>query len=80
MALWENKGLYIQAEFRFSNFQEALKFVNKVGTIAEIQGHHPDIKLYKYNQVSIRSTTHSAGNTVTDLDWRLAESIDKVNS
>ena len=30
-------------DFKFENFEESQKFVNKVGNLAEEQGHHPDI-------------------------------------
>ena len=33
----------IEKTFRFGNFQEALAFVQKVGELAEAEGHHPDI-------------------------------------
>lgn len=40
----------IKHEFKFKDFAEALEFVNKVGKIAEQEGHHPDIYIY-YNKV-----------------------------
>ena len=33
----------IQRNFKFKNFVEALAFVNRVGELAEQEGHHPDI-------------------------------------
>lgn len=33
----------IERTYKFKNFSEALAFVNRVGDIAEAQGHHPDI-------------------------------------
>ena len=33
----------IERTFRFENFREALSFVQKVGELAEAEGHHPDI-------------------------------------
>jgi 4a-hydroxytetrahydrobiopterin dehydratase len=38
-------GHHITREFKFSDFRKALDFVNKVGALAEDQGHHPDIFL-----------------------------------
>lgn len=38
-------GKAIKRRFKFKNFVQALAFVNKVGLIAEAQGHHPDILL-----------------------------------
>ena len=39
----ENGFTRIKRKFTFGNFAEALEFVNKVGALAEAQGHHPDI-------------------------------------
>jgi 4a-hydroxytetrahydrobiopterin dehydratase len=50
-------GLY--RYYKLKNFAEALKFVNQVAEIAEKQGHHPDIHLINYNQVSLWLTTHA---------------------
>ena len=38
-------GLSISRQFKFKNFVEALAFVDRVGEIAEAEGHHPDIEL-----------------------------------
>lgn len=76
MSIWENNGNYLEAHFKFNSFQEALKFVNKVGQIAEIQNHHPDINMHDYNEVAIKTTTHDRGYRVTEKDTRLANAID----
>jgi len=36
-------GRGIGRSFRFKSFKEALDFVAKLGALAEIEGHHPDI-------------------------------------
>ncbi|HYY96520.1 MAG TPA: 4a-hydroxytetrahydrobiopterin dehydratase, partial [Pyrinomonadaceae bacterium] len=36
---------HLLKDFKFSNFADALSFVNRVGQIAEREGHHPDIAL-----------------------------------
>jgi 4a-hydroxytetrahydrobiopterin dehydratase len=33
----------IEGTFRFRDFRKALTFVQKVGEVAETEGHHPDI-------------------------------------
>jgi 4a-hydroxytetrahydrobiopterin dehydratase len=55
---WELRegGHRIERTFRFSNFQEALKFVRNVGELAEIEGHHPDISFgWGYATISLRT-------------------------
>ena len=39
----EDGGRRIERSFTFKNFKEALDFVAKVGNLAELEGHHPDI-------------------------------------
>ncbi len=36
-------GCRVERSFSFKSFKEALDFVAKVGSLAEIEGHHPDI-------------------------------------
>ena len=45
--------------FQFKDFKEALVFVNKVGELAEQEGHHPDIHLINYKNVEIDLFTHA---------------------
>ena len=56
--LEEVKGhLQILKEFRFKDFKEALDFVNKVGAIAQEQGHHPNLHII-YSKVKVVLYTH----------------------
>ena len=63
--------------FEFDNFKEALKFVNKVGEIAESANHHPDIHIFDYKKVSIELTTHDADG-ITEKDFEVAAEIESV--
>jgi len=57
----------ISREFEFEDFVGALDFVNKVGDIAEMEGHHPDIFLHDYKKVLVTLSTHSIdGLSVND--------------
>jgi 4a-hydroxytetrahydrobiopterin dehydratase len=60
----------LQREFRFKDFAEALAFVNRVGELAEREGHHPDIEIH-WNEVTLRWWTHVA-DAVTERDHQLA--------
>ena len=51
--------------------------MTKVAFIAEKMDHHPEWSNV-YNKVSIQLCTHSAGNTVTELDRELAKAIDDL--
>jgi 4a-hydroxytetrahydrobiopterin dehydratase len=67
---------HITRSFKFPNFQEALKFVNRVGELAEEQGHHPDIFL-AWGKVEITTWTHKI-NGLTESDFILAAKIDEL--
>jgi len=60
----------LQREFRFKDFVAALAFVNRVGELAEREGHHPDIEIH-WNEVTLRWWTHVA-DAVTERDHELA--------
>lgn len=66
----------IRKDWTFSDFSEALKFINKVGQIAEKHDHHPEL-FNVYNRVSLRFNTHSA-NGITSKDFDIARDIDSA--
>src|SRR6266849_996560 len=67
---------HITKTFTFPNFREALKFVDRVGELAEEQGHHPDIFL-AWGKVEITTWTHKI-NGLTESDFILAAKIDQL--
>ncbi len=62
--------------FTFPDFKTALDFVNKVGALAEEQGHHPDIVL-KWGKVEVTMWTHKIDG-LTESDFIMAAKIDKL--
>ena len=69
-------GHHLTRNFPFKNFVQALAFVNKVGALAEEQGHHPDI-LLAWGKAEITTWTHKI-NGLTESDFILAAKIDKL--
>ena len=67
---------WISKELKFKNFAEALAFTNKVGDIAESEGHHPDLQI-SWGKVVVELTTHAIKG-LTDNDFILAAKIDKI--
>jgi 4a-hydroxytetrahydrobiopterin dehydratase len=65
-------------EFEFADFAGAIAFVNRVATVAEEQGHHPDILVHGWNKVRLTLSTHSAGGAVTENDHALADAIENA--
>ena len=71
---WTKKGSLITRTYEFADFTEALKFVNKVGELAEQAQHHPDIDI-RWNKVTLALSTHDEGG-LTPKDFDLAKKID----
>ena len=69
---------FLEKNFKFTNFIESQKFVNEVGKIAEIEGHHPDI-LYGWGYAKISITTHAIEG-LSENDFILAAKIDKISN
>jgi 4a-hydroxytetrahydrobiopterin dehydratase len=69
-------GKKLERQFKFPDFRKALQFTNRVGEIAEKQGHHPDIFL-TYGEVRLQIWTHKI-NGLTESDFILAAKIDEL--
>lgn len=67
----------LQREFRFPDFKQALEFVNRVGAIAEEQGHHPDI-LLAWGKVEVTMWTHTVDG-LTESDFIIAAKIERLS-
>ncbi len=67
---WTEVDGALEREFRFADFAAAMAFVNRVAELAESEDHHPDIDV-RWNRVTLRWSTHSAGG-ITDRDRDLA--------
>jgi 4a-hydroxytetrahydrobiopterin dehydratase len=68
-------GKRLEKEYKFPNFVDALAFVNRVGEVAEQQGHHPDLEL-GWGRVKITLWTHSIGG-LSEADFVLAAKADQ---
>ncbi|HEX6503941.1 MAG TPA: 4a-hydroxytetrahydrobiopterin dehydratase [Terriglobales bacterium] len=67
---------HLTREFKFPDFRTALTFVNRVGELAEEQGHHPDI-LLAWGRVEVTLWTHKIDG-LTESDFIMAAKIDKL--
>ena len=70
------KEHHVEREYTFPDFKGALAFTNKVGAIAEEQGHHPDIFL-AWGKVGVKIWTHKIDG-LTESDFILAAKIDEA--
>ena len=66
---------HLRKLFEFKNFREALELVNRVGVLAEEQGHHPDIS-FGWGRAEITIWTHKIDG-LTESDFILAAKIDR---
>ena len=73
----DQKTYYLIKEFKFDNFLKSIQFVNKVGDIAETEGHHPDI-WFGWGYAKIKIFTHAISR-LHESDFVLAAKIDKLS-
>ena len=76
MADWTTSDGALERQFTFTDFVEAMVFVNRVAEIAEEAGHHPDIAI-SWNKVTLRLWDHHTA-TITDKDRSLAAQFDAL--
>lgn len=69
---------HLERRFRFKNFREALDFTNRVGELAEEEGHHPDIGL-GWGRVDLKIWTHKIDG-LTESDFILAAKVDRLSA
>jgi 4a-hydroxytetrahydrobiopterin dehydratase len=75
----EREGIErLERVFRFSNFAEALDFTNRVGALAEEEGHHPAI-LTEWGRVTVGLWTHKIRGLHRN-DFIMAAKIDSLNT
>ena len=75
--MWKEENNQLVREFEFRNFIDAFAFMTRVAILAEKYNHHPEWTNV-YNRLTIRLSTHDAGDVVTDKDRKLAEAIDAL--
>ncbi len=67
---------HLSKAYAFPDFVTALAFVNRIGELAEQQGHHPDIQL-TWGKVGIEIWTHKIDG-LTESDFIMAAKIDEL--
>ena len=76
-ALLTINGIHnLEKRFKFKDFVEAMKFVNKVAVLAEKEGHHPDI-IINWNKVKLQLSTHAIKG-LSENDFIITAKIDKL--
>ena len=77
--MWKEQNNTLYKKFEFKDFSETFAFMTRVAIEAEKMNHHP-LWTNVYNKLEIWLTTHDAGDTVTEKDYKLAKKIDKLTA
>ncbi|MFI8688290.1 4a-hydroxytetrahydrobiopterin dehydratase [Rossellomorea sp. NPDC077527] len=74
---WELKdGKWIERRYRFKDYLEGIRFVNKLAERSEEVNHHPFITI-QYKLIIVELTSwHEKG--LTDVDFDLADEFDCI--
>jgi len=75
--MWSETNNKLERTFEFKDFKESIAFIQLVAFAAEKMDHHPEI-YNLYNKVELKLCTHSAGDTITAKDKKLAAEIDLI--
>lgn len=67
---------HLERSFAFPNFKSSLVFVDRIGAVAEEEGHHPDI-CFGWGKAAVTIYTHKI-NGLTESDFVLAAKIDQL--
>ena len=70
------EGKRLERKYKFKDFKAALDFTNRLGELAEQEGHHPDLGL-GWGYVNVQLWTHSAGG-LTESDFIMAAKVDRI--
>ena len=76
LAGWELKGDAITKRYKFKEFMDGIRFINRIAEFAEKMDHHPDITI-NYTRITFSCSTHDQGG-ITEKDFKLAEEIEKA--
>ena len=72
----KKKIYFLEKKFTFKDFNNSQNFINKVGEISKVEGHHPDIS-FGWGYANIIITTHAIEG-LSENDFILAAKIDQM--
>jgi len=75
--MWSEQDNALVAQLEFDSFEKAMDFMQQAARVITQHNHHPEWSNV-YNKISIKLTTHNAGNKITDKDRKLAEELEKI--
>lgn len=75
--LLESDPPVIERTLELTDFRDALKWTNRIGMLAEEEGHHPNLHIESWNRLRIVLYTHAIGG-LHDNDFVVAKKIDEL--
>jgi 4a-hydroxytetrahydrobiopterin dehydratase len=72
---WTRVGQRIERQLSFTNYDQAMAFLNRIAEIAKREDHHPDMGIHDYRKVKLSLTTHAIKG-LSDNDFIVAAKID----
>ncbi len=67
----------IEKRWVLKDFLTCVDLINRIGEIAEGEGHHPDLHLTDYRNLRVQLSTHAIGG-LSENDFILAAKIDAL--
>ncbi|MEV7611701.1 4a-hydroxytetrahydrobiopterin dehydratase [Streptomyces sp. NPDC089799] len=74
---WAFEDDHILRTYRLGGHMEASALVAHIAAVQQELNHHSDLTL-GYNTVRLSVNTHSAGDTVTETDFELAQRVEDI--
>lgn len=75
--MWKEENNALVRTYEFKDFNECWGFMCRAALVIEQHNHHPEWSNV-YNKLTVKLTTHDAGNTITEKDRELAKAMDKL--
>jgi 4a-hydroxytetrahydrobiopterin dehydratase len=74
---WRIEDGHLLLNLKLASFAAALDLVNRIGALAEAEGHHPDLLIHSWNRLRITLYTHAIGG-LSENDFILAAKINAL--
>ena len=76
---WTVSSETLVGNWQLASFDQVKPLVVKLCDLADSFNHHPEVT-FGYNTIKVETTTHDAGNTITDKDIELAQRVTELMS
>lgn len=79
LPMWElsDDGKCVRTQRRFDSFTDAAAFVSKLAPIADVEDHHPDVRIFNYRHLELVFTTRSIGG-LSENDFVMASKVNEL--